>query len=124
MDKNNLWQLVHGTNDHTAECSADDIERNKLICILCYISILWLVPLFLRRDSRYAKFHVNQGIILSILGVVFAVASWLLGNIPVISIVFYVTDAITLAYAILGIYNTITGKAKELPFIGGYSIIK
>ena len=124
MDKNNLWQLVHGTNDHTAECSADDIERNKLICILCYISILWLVPLFLRRDSRYAKFHVNQGIILSILGVVFAVASWLLGNIPVISIVFYVTDAITAIYAILGIYNTITGKAKELPFIGGYSIIK
>ena len=128
MDKNNLWKLVHGTKDCTAECGAEDIESNKLNCILCYIGILWLVPLFLRRDSKYVIFHVNQGIILSIIGIIAWVLGEILGGVALIGwifgIIFWVLCIVWLAYSVLGIYNTITGKAKELPFIGGYSIIK
>ena len=125
---NNLWKLVHGTKDHTAEFSADDIEKNKLMSILCYIWILWLVPLFAAKNSKYARFHVNQGIILSIVSTVIGIAMAILVNIPLIGWLFGIVSGIPglvcLALAVLGIYNVIMGNAKELPFIGGYSIIK
>lgn len=127
-DNNNLWKLVHGTKDCTAECGAEDIESNKLLSILSYIGILWLIPLFLAKNSKFAKFHVNQGIILSIIGIIAWVLGGILGGIALIGwifgIIFWVLRIVWLAYAVLGIYNVITGKAKELPFIGGYSIIK
>ena len=47
----------------------NDIEENKLISILCYFGILFLIPYLTKPDSQFVKFHSNQGLVLFLLGV-------------------------------------------------------
>lgn len=119
---------INNTKDTTAEFDAKDIEDNKFMAILAYISWLVLIPLFAAKESKYARFHANQGIILAIAEIAVWVVFGVLTQIPVIGFIFNIIDVIIsilfFAYAVLGIINVINGKAKELPFIGKYTVIK
>lgn len=46
--------------------NTEDVNGNKVFGILAYIGILFLVPLFAAKDSQYARFHTNQGLVLFI----------------------------------------------------------
>ena len=54
---------VMGTPE-SLEVSADDADKNKVMGILAYLGILCLVPIFVAKDSPYAKYHANQGLVL------------------------------------------------------------
>ena len=54
------------TPDTTSEFDQNDIQSNKVMAVLAYLGILVLVPLFAARESRFARFHTNQGLILAI----------------------------------------------------------
>lgn len=119
--------------DYTATMDPNDIAQNKVMGVLAYIGLLFLVPLLAAPDSRFARFHANQGVILCILGVivgiVIVVVSIIFGFIPIIGpIIIGIISAVLglplLALMILGIVNAATGKAKELPLIGKIRIIK
>jgi uncharacterized membrane protein len=103
-----------------------DIEENKVFALFSYLGFLFIIPLIAKPDSRYCKFHVNQGIILCIVNaIVSAISSILLKiNVLPISYITSVFDLIMLAYTVYGIYNAVTGNAKELPLIGKYRILK
>ena len=47
----------------------------KLFSILAYFGILWIVGLLAAKDDLFVKYHVNQGLILFILGVAGAIVS-------------------------------------------------
>ena len=49
------------TQDTTGGYSAQDIADNKLLCILCYFGLLLLIPLLVKKDSPFVRFHCNQG---------------------------------------------------------------
>lgn len=125
---NSTVKAVNGildTKDTTKSYSADEIEKNKIICALAYIPILFWLPLVAgTKGSKYCKFHANQGLLLLIVGVVFAVIGIVLGLIPIVgTIIGILTSLIELGYFLFGLINTIMGKSKELPFIGGIKII-
>ncbi|MBR5767385.1 MAG: hypothetical protein IKX86_01730 [Clostridia bacterium] len=102
-----------------------DIADNKVMAILAYIWILFLIPLFAAKESKFARFHTNQGIILFIASIAFGIVNAILGLIPVVGAIISVILWICLAvFFILGIVNAVQGKAKELPFIGGIKILK
>ena len=42
-----------------------DIQRNKIMAALAYVGWLILIPLFVRRESPFTRFHCNQGLILA-----------------------------------------------------------
>ena len=112
---------INNTADTTADYDKKDIEDNKLMGVLAYIGILFLVPLFAAKESKFAKFHTNQGILLFIVGV----AGAIVGLLPIIGwILAPIISLATLALTILGIVNVCQGKAKELPIIGKYKILK
>ena len=46
------------------EVDPDDAEKNKIFGILAYLGILCLVPIFAAKDSPFAKYHANQGLVL------------------------------------------------------------
>lgn len=106
--------------DETAECDQADINSNKVMAILAYIGILFLIPLFAAKDSKFARFHTNQGIILFIV----AIISYIIGKIPVIGFVGTILSCLCSIFAIIGIIYAAQGKAKELPLIGKYKILK
>lgn len=105
--------------DTTEEYDPADIKASKLMAVLSYLGILILIPLFLAKDSKFARFHTNQGIILLILNC--AVYLFSLVNKGLIT---WILDVIVLIYVIIGIVNAVQGKAKELPFIGKFRILK
>ena len=41
-----------------------DVQANKVMAILAYFGLLVFVPLFAAKESRFARFHTNQGLIL------------------------------------------------------------
>lgn len=96
--------------------------------ILAYIRILWVVPLFAAKDSGFARFHANQGLVLWLVSVFMGVLNTILGLIPVvgviIGIVAWIVNVATFVLAIIGIINAAKGEMKPLPVIGGIQILK
>ena len=123
---------LNNTADTTAEYDAQGIRNNKAMAILAYLSWLVLIPLFAAKESKFARFHCNQGLVLAITEIIYVIAyeilsavilaiSWrlafLISIIGIVGIVFAVVS-------IIGIVNAANGKAKELPIIGKFKILK
>ncbi len=114
--------------DTTSSYDPQDIANNKAMAVLAYIGFLVLVPLLGAKESKYARFHTNQGLVLFIFEVAVGLISAILGWIPVlgwiIKIVCGLIDVVALVFAILGIVNACKGVCKELPIIGGIKLLK
>lgn len=124
FDVNEAVSKVLDTADTTAEYDAADIANNKVWAILSYIFILFLLPLFIAKDSKFAHFHASQGLNLCILDIACGVVGFILGFIPIVgTVVGILLSLVVLAFMVLGIVNAATGKAKELPVIGQFHII-
>lgn len=116
-------------DDYSEQYDQNDIQKNKGMAVLSYIGFLFLVPLLAAPQSKFARFHVNQGLVLfiaeaimgAIVGVCFAIPAV---GATIGGIVSSIEGLISLIYMILGIVNASSGKAKELPLIGKISIIK
>ncbi len=109
------------TPDMTQSFDPSDVEKNKVMAALAYI--IFLIPLLAAKDSPFAKFHTNQGLIcflgivaVNIVGAIIPILGWLI-ILPFGNILMGIL-------AIIGFINAITGKAKQLPIIGKISIIK
>lgn len=109
------------TQDDSMLYDTQDVQTNKIWAALSYVGILFILPLLVNGgQSRYAKYHANQGFILFLLNIVIGIVNAILGNIPVLgAIVSVLLSLASLALMILGIINAVNGKAKQLPLIGG-----
>lgn len=50
------------TNDTTSQFDPQDINNNKGLSVLAYIGFLFLVPLLACPNSKFARYHTNQGL--------------------------------------------------------------
>ncbi|MBQ9468118.1 MAG: DUF4870 domain-containing protein [Clostridia bacterium] len=113
------------TPDYTAQFTKEDVESNKVMAILAYIGILVLVPIFAAKESKFARFHANQGLVFLIVAVIAGAVSGIFGLIPYVGwIVGSAIGVCTLLLMIFGIVNAAQGRAKELPIIGKFRILK
>ena len=100
--------------------TSEDIEKNKTMAGLSYL--LFFLPLITCPESGYAKFHANQALILLIVGIA---GNVILGIIPVIGWMLMPVFGIgVLILGIMGLVNGFGGKAKRLPLIGNFDILK
>ena len=98
----------------------EDIEKNKTMAGLCYL--LFFLPLIACPESGYAKFHANQALLLLIVAIA---GNVILGIIPVIGwILIPIFAIVILILGIMGLVNGFGGKAKRLPIIGKFNILK
>ena len=98
----------------------EDVEKAKSTAWLSYLGILWLVPLLTLQDNEFAKFHVKQGIVLTIYGFAIGIVG---GGIPFLGwfIIAPVGSVIILVLAIMGIVNALNGKYWKCPL--GVSVL-
>lgn len=116
--KNNLenQELTAQENAYTPE----DIEKNKTMAGLSYL--LFFLPLITCPESGYAKFHANQSLVLLIAAIA---GNVILGIIPIIGWMLLPFFGIgVLILGIMGLINGFGGKAKRLPLIGKFTILK
>lgn len=112
--------MTDTTQQQEPTFSPEDIEKNKTMAGLAYI--IFFLPLLVCPDSQYARFHANQGLILFIISVggsiIFTIIpfiGWILLPVLLIAVV---------VFAIMGLVNGFGGKAKRLPLIGRFNILK
>ncbi|PIT90334.1 MAG: hypothetical protein COU22_02770 [Candidatus Komeilibacteria bacterium CG10_big_fil_rev_8_21_14_0_10_41_13] len=91
-----------------------DVEENKILAAVSYIWILCLVPLFLKRKSKFVQFHAKQGLVLFIIEII----GWLVFWIPLIGWILFVYVIIM---AVMGIMNAMQGRMWEMPILGKYA---
>ncbi|NLY09882.1 MAG: zinc-ribbon domain-containing protein [Tissierellia bacterium] len=118
-------------NDFT-QFSPGEAENGKLMGVLSYLGILVLIPIFAEKENRFVKFHANQGLVLLIAYAVYYIVYRLISRLLLeVAFGLYLLTRILgllsiffLVLAIIGIVNVVKGRAKKLPIIGGYTILK
>lgn len=100
--------------------------------VLAYFGPLVLIPMLAARDSAFARYHSNQGLLLCIASIIYGIAYSILSAV-ILAIswrLYFVVSLIGLVgfvfavLAVIGIINAVNGRAKELPIIGKYRILK
>ena len=126
------------TKDHKSEFNGEDVKKYKTSAIISYIPIvcLYFIVTNKYKESNYLKFHVNQGLMLTIATVIisvidkmvtaiFASNSLVLNSTPgIVSFILYALYFILVLAMFFGIINTANGLSKEIPIIGKIKLLK
>lgn len=127
-------------------------DNEKIYRVLSYIGLLWLVGLFVKeKDNKDVRFHVGQGMILTIANLCASFVVNLINNLFVSNIFkkeviyfgiptgVYTTNGIGIAiqtifnlalagfviyFMATGIINALRNDSKYLPIIGKYAFYK
>ncbi len=133
------FSKLNDTVDNTAQFTPQEIEEGKVMSILAYLGILVLVPILAGKESKYIRFHANQGLLLCLAWIAWVIVDGILTAIlrailwrglslwDLYRTTSWVLDLVYLVIgvlAIIGIINVLNGRAKELPFVGKYRILK
>jgi uncharacterized membrane protein len=88
-----------------------DVEENRAITYLSYLGILFLVPLLVKKESKFAVFHAKQGLVIAV--------GWFLGSFLYVFLgLGALVHLILVIFSIMGIINVNNGEMKKLPIIG------
>lgn len=91
-----------------------DIDSNKTLAAISYIWILFLIPLFLKRDSKFVQHHAKQGLVLFIIEVIISFVMWF----PIIGQLLFLA---ALIISIIGFIKAINGEWWEAPVLYNWS---
>jgi uncharacterized membrane protein len=103
-----------------------DVQQNKAMAVLAYF--IFFVPLLACPQSRFARYHANQGLTLLICAVAFSIVVGILSTVllfavPALGLVFmFLIPLVSLAFlvfGIMGIVNAVKGEMRPMPVIGG-----
>lgn len=137
---NAFCRFFFNTKDETGTFAEEDIKENCNFGVLSYLAYLFFIPMIAKPYSRYLRFHGNQGLTLFLSTIALEAVNLLLNF--TFSQVFSVNGALSgpgvfltvlatvfingciLLWITIGIFNTVKGKARELPIIGRFRLLK
>jgi uncharacterized membrane protein len=113
------------------DTEAVDIEQNKVLAVLAYIGIFFLIPLLAAPRSRFARYHTNQGIVLFLTCLAVWAGTAVLAAIPLLNLVTLPVTLLTwcflpiaiLVFMIIGVIHAASGEYKPLPWIGHFQLL-
>ena len=123
MNLNKIKRFINNTKDFTNKFNKEEIEIGKLFSIFSYFSFISIIVYFCI-NNEFSKFHAKQGINLFLFETILLIVKKLSFGYVMINIFIEILNIVIILLCILGIYYSIIGKAKKLPFIDKYSIIK
>lgn len=102
--------------------------EERLMAIFSYLGLLFLVPLFVGANSKYVRYHANQGLTLFICEVVIAIFSTILWVISHTGRIFSLAIClplylVTVVFMVVGIVHAVGGETTGLPIIGKIKIL-
>jgi len=92
-----------------------DIDKNKTMAILAYF-IFFLPLLTDAKDSKFAKFHANQALLVTLI--------YIAGFVLTFFLIGFLVYILGFVLWIMGIISAVNGEMKRLPLIGNIEIIK
>lgn len=134
MEDNNNFEdkakkMVSDVKDESSSFDKKDVESGKVMGILSYLGILALVPYLTEKNNKFVIYHAKQGLNLFIIEIIGSAIISIAGSF--LFVLSFIVSLISSAFAlgifvlsILGIVDVCNGKAKELPVINKFKIIK
>ena len=100
----------------------DDVQKNKTIAAIAYISILCFVPLLTKKDSPFAQFHAKQGLVLFICEIVWWILSLGLVFIPFLGlIIIWLVNLCLVVLSLVGLIRALNGERWKMPILGDWA---
>ncbi|MFA5248266.1 MAG: hypothetical protein WC415_03400 [Patescibacteria group bacterium] len=87
-----------------------DATNNKYTAVLSYIWILFLIPLIMKKDSKFCQFHAKQGLVLFIISLIswFPLFGWIIG-------------IAVLVVSLIGVLKVLAGEYWNIPYINDWA---
>ena len=126
------------TKDHKDEFDMQEVKKYRGFAVFSYIPITCLAFLIMgkQKESDYMKFHLNQGLVITIIVVtvsiisilwdlVFTKESMVKNSTPIwVSFLSFFLYSVCLIMMLYGIANTASNSSKEIPIIGQIKLLK
>ncbi len=98
-----------------------DIDENKVLAAISYLGILVLIPLLVKKDSKFVREHAKQGLALFIAEVILWLVEVIFGWIPVLGTIVRILAWIAWIaigiVSLIGLIYALMGKFWKIPFI-------
>lgn len=94
------------------------VSTENVYAILSYLWILCLVPILMKKEEDFVKFHARQGLMLFII----EVAVGIIGIIPFVGPIIYVLGMLACGVlSIIGIVQVLKGNKWKMPLISDWA---
>ena len=111
--------------DQTKSKATETDQNIKTMAALAYI--IFFIPMLTNKDSKFAMYHANQGLVLLLTWMALWFVSMVLGAIMLFVGGLFLMPLVGLdgiVLAVMGILNALNGEMKPLPVIGGITLLK
>ena len=96
----------------------------KTTGIVAYITLIgWLIAYF-AGDRENAKFHLNQSLVITIIGLAISILSGILGGITLIRILLSLLNLALFVLWVIAFIRACKDNETPIPLIGGIKILK
>lgn len=120
------YARILDTEDTTDRFSPRDVRAHRTMAALSYLGILWAIPFFFARSSRFVRFHLGQGLLLlladgiaaTLLGLTLLLEGLAPAVSPALAALVEVIAFFSLILKVCGVTFAMRGRARELPLIG------
>ncbi|MFH1309946.1 MAG: DUF4870 domain-containing protein [Candidatus Omnitrophota bacterium] len=86
--------------------------------VLSYLWILCLIPILMKKEEPFVKFHARQGLMLFIV----EVGVGIVGIVPVLGQIIYILGMLVCGiFSLVGIVQVLMGNEWKMPGIGAWS---
>ena len=119
-------QPAYDPTDHTAEFTAEDISKNKVVAMAAYVlGIIGIViALLAAPESPYASFHSRQALKLEIVSQLLLLVSLVLCWTFIVPILGALAIVVIYVVRIICFFQVCSGKAKDAALIGSLPFLK
>ena len=93
-------------------------QSENVYAILSYLWILCLIPILMKKDDEFVRFHARQGLMLFIVEVGFGI----IGIIPLLGWLVYILGILVCGIiSLIGIVQVLMGNKWKIPVIGDWA---
>ena len=94
------------------------ITSENVYAILAYLWVLCLIPVLMKKDDEFVKFHAKQGLMLFIIEVGFGI----IGIVPLLGPLVYLLGMLACGIvSIIGIVQVLMGNKWRIPVIADWA---
>jgi len=118
----------------TVEPEVEDLKGKKLTAALSYLFWLTVIPMIYSSESKFIKYHANQGLVLAIAETVFLIITAIVSKIlwgydRATSLLVETTMLLCFVgvfgmLALIGIFHVLLGKERPVPTFGKIKLWK
>lgn len=121
-------------NMELKQTEQEDLKGKKFTAFLAYLFWFTVIPMIYSTESKFIKYHANQGFVLAIAESIFliitAIVSRILWSVSrptsllVETTMLMVFVGVFGVLSLIGIFNVIRGKEKPIPTFGHIKLLK